>query len=413
MSATIFIRTTYQQVKKNMVKFAHITDCHLGGWRQQELQELNFLHFKKVIELSIQERVEFILFTGDLFDSAFPPIETLKETFSEFKKIKEAGIKSFVIAGSHDYSVSGKTFLDVLEKAGFCEIAKYEETDKEVTLFPLSYTTIKIYGYPGKKSGLEVPSLRKIKIKEPYENNFRILMLHTTLTEVVGDIPIDSIAINELPQADYYALGHVHMDYQSENNGKPVVYGGPTFPNNFKELEDLQGGCFYIVEINGFTKVTKKEIKLKEIQKIIIKVVNALEANEQIIRECDKYEIEDKIVLLRVEGVITKGKIVDINFNEIQEYMKKRNVFSFLKNTSKLETTKKEIEIEFQEKDVEKVEEIIVKKYEAKNPSEFNKIIFQLMEVLSKEKKEDEKSQVFEERLFDELEKVIGIELHE
>src|SRR3989344_699075 len=158
MSATIFIRTTYQQVKKNMVKFAHITDCHLGGWRQQELQELNFLHFKKVIELSIQERVEFILFTGDLFDSAFPPIETLKETFSEFKKIKEAGIKSFVIAGSHDYSVSGKTFLDVLEKAGFCEIAKYEENKEkdEILLLPLKYETVHDYGYPGKKSGLEV-----------------------------------------------------------------------------------------------------------------------------------------------------------------------------------------------------------------------------------------------------------------
>jgi predicted RNA binding protein YcfA (HicA-like mRNA interferase family) len=35
--------------------------------------------------------------------------------------IKEAGIKVFLIAGSHDFSVSGKTFLDVLEKAGFIE----------------------------------------------------------------------------------------------------------------------------------------------------------------------------------------------------------------------------------------------------------------------------------------------------
>ena len=96
------------------MKFAHITDCHLGGWRQPELQELNTEHFRKAIDTCIEEEVEFILFTGDLFDSAFPPIETLKETFAEFKKIKDAGIKSYMIAGSHDFSVSGKTFLDVL-----------------------------------------------------------------------------------------------------------------------------------------------------------------------------------------------------------------------------------------------------------------------------------------------------------
>ena len=32
------------------MKFAHIADSHLGGWRQPELQELNTLSFKKAIE---------------------------------------------------------------------------------------------------------------------------------------------------------------------------------------------------------------------------------------------------------------------------------------------------------------------------------------------------------------------------
>ena len=128
------------------MKFAHITDCHLGGWRQPELQQLNTEHFREAIDSCIEEQVEFILFTGDLFDSAFPPIETLKETFSDFKKIKDAGIKSYLIAGSHDYSVSGKTFLDVLEKAGFCEICKYEETEEEVILKPSTHKSIHIYG---------------------------------------------------------------------------------------------------------------------------------------------------------------------------------------------------------------------------------------------------------------------------
>jgi DNA repair exonuclease SbcCD nuclease subunit len=42
--------------------------------------------------------VEFVLIAGDLFDSAYPPIEILKETFSQFKKLKESGIPCFIIA---------------------------------------------------------------------------------------------------------------------------------------------------------------------------------------------------------------------------------------------------------------------------------------------------------------------------
>ena len=81
--------------------------------------------------------MNFVLIAGDLFDTAYPPIETLKRTFMEFRKLKEARIPCFIIAGSHDYSVSGKTFLDVLEKAGFCKnVAEFEEKDGKIILNP-------------------------------------------------------------------------------------------------------------------------------------------------------------------------------------------------------------------------------------------------------------------------------------
>src|SRR3989344_7381290 len=104
-----------------MTRFAHLADSYLGSWKQPELQELNLKAFKEAIQIVIDEKVDFALFAGDIFDSAYPPIEILKEAFFEFKKLKEAKIPCFIIAGSHDYSVSGKTFLDVLEKAGFCK----------------------------------------------------------------------------------------------------------------------------------------------------------------------------------------------------------------------------------------------------------------------------------------------------
>jgi DNA repair exonuclease SbcCD nuclease subunit len=395
------------------MKFAHIADSHLGGWRQPELQELNTESFRKAIDTCIEEEVEFIIFAGDLFDSAFPPIEILKESFSEFRKLKEAGIKSYVIAGSHDYSVSGKTFLDVLEKAGFCEILKYEE-DKEneqIILKPTAHKSYRLYGFPGKKSGMEVQSLQRIRINEPYENSFRILVLHTTITEVAEDLPIDTIGLAELPKADYYALGHIHIDYEKEVDGKPVIYGGPTFPNNFKELEELKHGSFYIVDVEGYTKITKKDIKLKDVEVIKIELEDALKGTETILANLEKRDLKDKIVLLKVFGILEQGKVSDIKFHEIQEFVEKKGAYTFLKNTSKLEIEKQDMTIQLQDNEMEKIEETLVKEYEKDHSSKFNRLIFPLMESLCIEKQEGEKNSIFEGRLFAELNKILDIEL--
>ena len=393
------------------MKFAHIADSHLGGWRQPELQILNTESFKRAIQTCIEEKVNFILFTGDLFDSSFPPIEVLKDTFTEFRKLKEAGIKCYVIAGSHDYSVSGKTFLDVLEKAGFCEICKYEEQAEKIILKPSIYESYHIYGYPGKKSGLEVQDLKKLYIEEPYSSYFRILMLHTTVTEAAQGLPIESVSLNDLPKADYYALGHIHIDFEKEVNGKPAIYGGPTFPNNFKELEELKFGSFYIINVEGYTKITKKEIKLKEVELIEVEIINALKGTEKILSELEKRDLKDKIVLLKVHGLLKEGKVSDIKFSEIENYLEKAGAYSFLKNTSKLEVEKQELQIQLQTHEMEKIEEVLIKKYEKENPSSFNEHILPLIEALSLEKQEGEKQVSFESRLFSGLSKILGVEL--
>src|SRR3989338_10470447 len=131
---------------KKMVKVAHMSDVHLGGWKQKPMQDLNFQSFQKAVEICMKEKVEFLLIAGDLFDTAYPSIEILKETFAEFKKIKDAGIPCFLISGSHDYSVSVKTFLDVLEKAGFCKnVSIYEDDGENLLLKPTRFGSVVLY----------------------------------------------------------------------------------------------------------------------------------------------------------------------------------------------------------------------------------------------------------------------------
>ena len=389
-----------------MVRFAHISDVHLGGWKQPQMQELNFQSFKKAVEICIKEKVEFILIAGDLFDSAYPPIEILKETFAEFKKIKEAKIPCFIIAGSHDYSVSGKTFLDVLEKAGFCKnVANYEEDkdNKKIILNPTIHQGIAIYGYPGKKSGLEVQDLRRIKLNDA-PGMFKIFMLHTAIDKAKGSIPMEAIETAQLPKADYYALGHLHIDFQYEN----FVYPGPIFPNNFQELEDLNHGSFYIVDTKSEIILKKIELKIREVEVFNIEIKNAVTATEKIISELQKRDIKDKIVLLRLKGELEQGKNSDIKFQQIEEIIKQKEAYFLLKNTHDLKT--KEIEINIDVKDTENIEEETIKSYSAKNHSNLNNLIPSLINALSIEKQEGETQENFTRRIVEETKKILELE---
>ncbi len=385
-----------------MVKFAHISDVHLGGWKQQQMQDLNFESFRKAVDICINSRLDFVLFAGDIFDSAYPSIEILKETFAEFKRFKEARIQCFIIAGSHDYSVSGKTFLDVLEKAGFCKnVARIEESEEKIVLNPVIYKGVAIYGYPGKKSGLEIPDLRKIKLNEA-PGMFKIFMLHTTIDKAKGGLPIDAIETDLLPKVDYYALGHLHINFKYEN----FVYPGPIFPNNFAELEDLNHGSFYLVDTESMNSLEKVKLNLKGTVKIEIEVKNAQEGTSQIIQELEKHNLEDKIILLRIRGELEQGKNSDIKFSQIEEYAKSKNCYFLLKNTHDLKT--KEIELEIEVENNENMEEETIKIYSEQNKSEFNDLIPQLMNSLSLEKQEGEKSEIFTSRVVEEAQRVLG-----
>lgn len=384
------------------MKFAHLGDCHLGGWRQPELKELNLRSFQTAIKKCIQENVDFVLIAGDLFDSAYPPIETLRDTFQELRKLKEANIPVFLIAGSHDYSVSGKTFLDVLDKAGFCKnVGVFEEKNGAIILQPTIFETIAIYGYPGKKAGLEVDDIARIKLQDS-PGFFKILMLHTTIKDAIGPLPVKAVNHEELPKVDYLALAHLHINYCKENR----VYSGPIFPNNLSELEELQQGSFYIFD-NG--KIRRETIKLKEVLVYYLEINNALAATDEIIALLSSSNLNDKIVILKLSGILEKGRNIDIDFQKIDKFAREHGAFTFLKSTTKLHMQEADIKDEFF--DSSNLEQQIITNFEQAHPSKYNIMIPNLIRSLQIEKAEDEKSMVFEERLLSEVNKIIENEI--
>ena len=140
------------------MKFAHMADCHLGGWREPKMRELNTKAFRKAIRICIDEKVGFLVISGDLFNTSLPPIEILKEVVVNLKELKDKGIMAYTIAGSHDFSPSGKTMLDVLENAGL--LVNVAKGEVKAGKLKLEFTTdqktkVKLTGLPGRRGLLE------------------------------------------------------------------------------------------------------------------------------------------------------------------------------------------------------------------------------------------------------------------
>ena len=320
------------------MKFAHLADIHIGGWHDPMLKELGLKAFKKAIDICINENTAFIIIAGDLFNTALPSIESLKDVAWILRKLKKNNIGVYVVPGSHDFSPSGKSMIDVLEKAGLLKNVMKIKDNK--LLFALDKTGIKITGILGLRSGLDKEYFKTLDFsnleKEP---GFKIFLFHCPLEEhKPKDLEkVSSPSLSSFPKNfDYYAGGHVHYVLDIKYDIGHLSYPGPLFPNSFKELEELKYGGFNLIEIKDdkITSIRRISVGLKEV------ITYLFDANKktplQIEREIlDRIkDFEDKIILIRIEGVLVKGKPSDINFKEL--FSKFGSAYAILKNTNKL-----------------------------------------------------------------------------
>jgi len=406
------------------MKFAHIADCHLGSWRQPSMKALNIKAFEKVIDKCISEKVDFILIVGDLFDIAIPSVDVLKEVAFKLRELRDKNINCYVVPGSHDYSVSGKSMISVLDRAGLC----IDLSQKQAVL----QENVLLYGIAGKKGGLEQKEINeqknyfkkldeKISLLKKEKQIYSILLLHTTISELLEKPltnKIDSLSIKNLPSNfDYYALGHIHSDSFFNKNGKLAVYPGSMFPCNFSELEKQHTVNFLIVEKkkNEKENIKKISINLKNILNLDIDANNetSLSLKEKILKELKKNNLKNSIVTLRISGILKEGKPSDIDFASLEEKARELGAYILLRNT--LQFTSKEFEIKIQEietKSIEEIEEAAIKNAikEGIITENDKDNIDSFMRVFNIEKIEGETSSVFESRLTKEAIKTLNLE---
>jgi len=373
-------------IMSKTIRFAHLADLHLGGWREKNLTHLNFITFQKTIAKIIEEKVDFVIFAGDIFNNALPPIELVNSVVKELMKLKKAEIPLYVIGGSHDYSFTGKSYIDLLESAHvLIDVSKYKLVDKEkIALeFFKDNSGANISGILGKKNGLDKNIYSNLNSHTLSKENFNIFVFHTTLDDIKPDFLKHSkseVNSSYLPQGfDYYAGGHVHTHIEKKiNNNSILSYPGPLFPNNFLEMKNEQPS-FNLCEFDFETRDTKiKRVYLKTYEKIHIKI----ELSENSTPTSAKSQIYEKI----------------------SSYQS--GAFQILKNTYKLTTINTLTpEMSIENDSVENIEHALISKYlNEENEQEHIQIMKKMLKS-EFSKIDGEKISQFEERVINSIEK--------
>lgn len=413
-----------------MYKFAHITDCHLGSWRNPKLRELNLQAFEKSISISIKEQVDFILITGDFFDVNIPQLAPVKRAVEILKQARDSGIAVYMIYGSHDFNTANISMIDILHSAElFIKPTDFQTNTDSVILkfFVDKKTGAKITGISGRKVGLDREMYEKLDKKSlEMEDGFKIFLLHKGIQEI---LPLDmnfrdSLPISLVPKGfDYYGGGHIHKRVEKKINGSVIVYPGPLFGSSFQDLEETAKGekrGFYIISFDKkildcrFIEINLVDILYNE---IVSSKWNSESLEDEITKNISGLEVKNKIVLIKVKGKLL-GKRSNIDFGKFSLDISNRGALMSFINTNNLSTdetkviavhsdNKFDIEREIFHESIknfqsepalsDKVKKQINSKLTGKTGES---ISISLLEILRNEKLENENTSTYDDRIF-------------
>jgi DNA repair protein SbcD/Mre11 len=402
------------------MKYAHLADLHLGSWREPKMRELSTKAFLLAIDNCIQQQVDFVLFAGDLFNTSLPSLDTLKIVTKKLKELKDQNIPLYVIAGSHDFSPSGKTMIDVLENAGLLKNVCNGTVDEQSKKLNLNFTTdprtgAKITGILGRKGQLDKHYYENLNLGNlENEKGYKIFMFHTTLTELKPKHleKIESQPASFLPKGfNYYAGGHVHHKTLLEiPEYGPLTYPGALFPNNFAEVEKYSyGGYFYIERTLDSQNISWIPVEIIKHVPITLKCQgkSPQAVTLELMEQANNRSIDGSLVTIRLLGMLAHGKVSEINFLEIFQKLHSRGAYFIMKNTAKLNSPEFE-EIRISESNPEVIEDDIIREHLQQiklfdTDKEFD-LTKSLLAILNTSKKEGETVTDFQRRIEGEME---------
>ena len=305
------------------MRIAHISDSHLGyfQYRLNERKEDFLKAFREAVRRAIEEKVDFIIHTGDLFESYHPDVSTISEAISVFKEIKDAGIPVFSITGNHDrvlrrgYSPPHRILkdLDLIELIDPVGDLNYEGVYiAGMRYFPKTYM-----------KGIKERFFSKFS-ENAQRADFSIFMFHQGLDQYLYYDYAYELNISDLPEGfNYYAGGHIHAFIRTNFKGGILSYAGSTEFRSKREVKagrrgfnifNLETGELQRVELQSlrefFVIETDEERAPEELRELLEKVKDCREKPVVLVnysyKNSDLNSLEELIEKLKKHSLIVK-----------------------------------------------------------------------------------------------------------
>jgi exonuclease SbcD len=341
----------YHGVRRHTLpKFAHLSDIHIGAFRQPELKGLLLDAFELAIDRCISEKVAFVILAGDIFDSNIPDLGSVRRAAEKIKEAIDSGIRFYAIYGSHDFSPNYSSIVDVLDGAGLFRKAEEMSTvDGRTTLaFVQDPSGPRICGISGRKLSIDRDVYAVLDRKKlETEPGFKIFVFHGAIEELKPQSleKMEAIPISSLPSGfNYYAGGHVHTRSVISLPGHPnIAFPGPLFATDYTELLQLAHGesrGFYLVDFDdgGITDAEFVPVRVCEVVELHYSAAGktSSQASKELMELAARAEVSGKVVLLTVEGELADGRTSDIDFFAIRKRLSGTGPISVLSNYSRL-----------------------------------------------------------------------------
>jgi DNA repair exonuclease SbcCD nuclease subunit len=261
------------------VKFLHLADIHLGK-KQYNIKQRYFDYFtafRNVLGKGIEQKVDFVLISGDLIDSdeGVNPsmLREIINILNDFKSVSNEKLHREIpilcIEGNHENPLfSDLTWLKLLADLDLIILLSgtYDRDKNEIKFNEYSFTThsggkinlngCNIYGlnYFGSATSDILPLLNNAISSE--KNEFNILMMHFGIADY--DQKKTGIkfspALERLHKSiDYLALGHFHMQYVVPENHPWIFNPGSLEVNEVSETFNERGA--FLIEVFDNKKI--------------------------------------------------------------------------------------------------------------------------------------------------------------
>ena len=251
----------------NNFRFVHAADLHLDspllGLEAFEdapiatIREATREALKRLVDLCIDQDVQFLLIAGDIYDGDWKSLATGRFFADQMARLAKCQIPVFLIKGNHD-AVSLMS-RDVVAPG----VSTFDHKKPETKL--IEFLKIAIHGQSYRER--EVTDNLAEQYPTPLDGYFNIGMLHTCATGGNSlHAPYAPCTVDQLVRKgyDYWALGHVHQRAVLHER-PPIVFPGNIQGRHVREPAP-EGKGVTLVEVQDGEVLTLNHIPLDTVR---------------------------------------------------------------------------------------------------------------------------------------------------